>query len=279
MPPLMTPPIAFLALVLAAADAPHPAQQEGLGYKDTPPIPGTPWRVHDGDRPQPRVVTPGATFSLLAPPPSDAVVLFDGKDLSRWESVKGGEPKWTLADGYVEVVPFSGNLRTKQRFGDFQLHLEYAEPAVAKGKGQARGNSGVLINGMYEVQILDSYNSPTYPDGQAGALYGQTPPLVNACKPPGEWQTYDIIFESPRWDAAGILVKRAAVTVIQNGVVLHNRHEFFGSTDGINGVPHKALGAYRAPHPPEVVVELQEHRNPVRFRNIWIRTLGDYDHP
>ena len=277
MPPFVKTPIALLVLV--AAGAPLLAQQEGLGYKDTPPIPGTPWRVHDGNRPQPRVVTPGATFSLFAPPPSDAVVLFDGKDLSKWESIKGGEPKWTLADGYVEVVPFSGNIRTKQRFADFQLHLEYAEPAVVKGKGQGRGNSGVLINGMYEVQILDSYNSPTYPDGQAGALYGQMPPLVNACKAPGEWQTYDIIFESPRWDATGGLVKRAAVTVIQNGVVLHNRHEFFGSTDGINGVPHKMLGAYLAPHPPQVVVELQEHRNSVRFRNIWIRTLGDYDHP
>ena len=267
-----------LLLLAAGAVAPLPAE-EGLGYKDTPLIPGTPWHVHDGDRPQPRAVTPGATFSLLAPPPSDAVVLFDGSDLSKWESIKGGDPKWILANGVLEVVPFSGNIRTKQRFGDFQLHLEYAEPAVVRGNGQGRGNSGVLINGMYEVQILDSYNSPTYPDGQAGALYGQTPPLVNACKPPGEWQSYDIIFEAPRWDAAGTLVKRAAVTVIQNGVVLHHRREYFGSTDGINGVPHKALGAYLKPHPPEVVVELQEHRNPVRFRNIWIRTLGDYDRP
>lgn len=271
--------IPFSLLLLAAgAAAPVPAE-EGLGYKDTPLIPGTPWHVHDGARPQPRVVTPGATFSLLAPPPSDAVVLFNGSDLSKWESIKGGEPKWNLANGVLEVVPFSGNIRTKQRFGDFQLHLEYAVPAVVKAKGQGRGNSGVLINGMYEVQILDSYNSPTYPDGQAGALYGQTPPLVNACKPPGEWQSYDIIFEAPRWDAAGALVKKAAVTVIQNGVVLHHRREYFGSTDGINGVPNKALGAYLKPHAPEVVVELQEHRKPVRFRNIWIRTLGDYDRP
>jgi hypothetical protein len=253
--------------------------EQPLGYKDTPLIPGTPWHVHDGDRPQPRVVTPGATFSLLAPPPSDAVVLFDGRDLAQWESIKGGEPKWILRDGIVEVVPFSGNIRTKQRFEDFQLHLEYQEPAIVKGTGQGRGNSGVLINGMYEVQILDSYASKTYPDGQSGALYGQMPPLVNACKPPGEWQSYDIIFESPRWDAAGVLQKKAAVTVIQNGVVLHNRHEYFGSTDGINGIPHKALGAYGKPHPPQVVLELQEHRNPVRFRNIWIRELGAYDHP
>jgi hypothetical protein len=270
-------PIALL-FVLSSAAASLGAE-DPLGYKDTPPIPGTPWHVHDGDRPQPRIVTPGAAFSLLAPAPSDAVVLFDGRDLSQWESINGGEPKWTISNGILEVVPFSGNIRTKQRFGDFQLHLEYAEPTPTKGKGQYRGNSGVLINGMYEVQILDSYGSPTYPDGQAGALYGQMPPLVNACKPPGEWQTYDIIFESPRWDGSGALQKKAAVTVIQNGVVLHHRQEFFGSTDGINGVPHKALGAYLKPHPPEVVLELQEHRNPVRFRNIWIRTLGDYDHP
>jgi hypothetical protein len=271
--------IPFSVLLLAAFATVPLAAQEGLGYTDTPSIPGTPWRVHDGNRPQPRVVTPGASFSLLAPPPSDAVILFDGRDLSKWESAQGAEPKWTVSGGILEVVPLAGGIRTKQRFGDFQLHLEYAEPSAIRGKGQARGNSGVLINGMYEVQILDSFNSPTYPDGQAGALYGQTPPLVNACKPPGEWQSYDIIFESPRWDSSGALVKKAAVTVIQNGVVLHHRREYFGSTDGINGVPHKALGSYLKPHPPEVVIELQEHRNPVRFRNIWIRTLGEYDRP
>jgi hypothetical protein len=280
-------------LILTAGFLAPLSAQEGLGYEDTPIIPGTPWHVHDGNRPQPPVVTPGANFSLLAPPPSDAVVLFDGHDLSQWEAatpaidpktrkpfpgaVAGGPPRWKVSDGILEVVPFAGDIRTKRRFADFQLHLEFAEPTVITGKGQYRGNSGVLFNGMYEVQILDSYQVPTYPDGQAGALYGQTPPLVNACKPPGEWQTYDIIFESPRWDSAGVLVKKAAVTVIQNGVVVQNRREYFGSTDGINGLPHKALGAYLKPHPPEVVLELQEHRNPVRFRNIWIRTLGAYD--
>jgi hypothetical protein len=252
-----------------------------LGYEDTPMIPGTPWHVHDGLRPQPRIVTPGATFSDLAPPPSDAVVLFDGTDLSKWESARGGPPDWKIVDGILEVTPANGShhIRTKERFPDFQLHLEYAEPAVVKGRGQDRGNSGVLINEMYEVQILDNYNNPTYPDGQAGALYGQMPPLVNACRPPGQWQTYDIIFESPLWDSAGVLTKKAAVTVIQNGIVVQNRHEFFGGTDGINGVPHKALGVYRKAHPPEVVIELQEHKNPVRFRNIWIRKLGEYDQP
>jgi len=237
--------------------------------------------VHDGLRPQPRVVTPGAGFSQMAAPPSDAIVLFDGKDLSQWESMEGGPPGWKIVDGALEVVPAKGqsHLRTKQRFPDFQLHVEFATPALVKGTGQYRGNSGVLINGMYEVQILDSYANPTYPDGQAGALYGQTPPLVNASKPPGEWQTYEILFESPRWDAGGSLVKKAVVTVIQNGIVVQNHREFFGSTDGINGIPHKALGIYHLPHSPEVVIELQEHKNPVRFRNLWIRALGTYDLP
>jgi len=252
--------------------------QANLGYTDTPIIPGTPWHVHDGARPQPRIVTPAATFSLLAPAPSDATVLFDGTDLSQWHSANGGPANWTLENGYVEVVPYSGGMRTNQKFGDFQLHLEFAEPTDVQGKtGQGRGNSGVLINDMYEVQILDSYKSPTYPDGQAGALYGQTPPLVNACKPPGEWQSYDIIFECPLWDTSGKLIKKASATVIQNGVVLHNRREFFGSTDGIGGVPHKTLGAYTKPHPPQVFIELQDHHNPVRFRNIWIREIGKYD--
>ena len=184
---------------------------------------------------------------------------------------------WKIENGYVEVVRGAGGIRTKERFADFQLHLEFATPAAVQGSGQGRGNSGVLINGMYEVQVLDSFNNPTYPDGQAGALYGQTPPLVNASRPPGAWQSYDIIFESARWDAHGTLIRRANVTVIHNGVVLHHKREYFGATDGIGGVPHKALGAYTTPHPPRVFLELQDHNNPVRFRNIWIRALGEYD--
>ena len=269
----------FTGVCFVALAAGNILAQPNLGYTNTPIIPGTPWRVHDGTRPQPRVVTPGATFSQLAPAPSDAVVLFGGKDLSQWQSSSNGPAQWKVENGYVEVVPYAGGIRTTNRFADFQLHLEFAEPAEVKGSGQGRGNSGVLINGMYEVQVVDSFNNPTYPDGQAGALYGQTPPLVNASKPPGEWQTYDIIFESPRWNADGNLVKKANVTVIQNGVVLHHKREFFGSTDGIGGVPHKTLGAYTKPHPPEVCIELQDHHNPVRFRNIWIRALGEYDKP
>ncbi len=253
--------------------------QPNLGYTNTPIIPGTQWHVHDGDRPQPRIVTPGATFSHLAPAPANATVLFDGKDLSKWQSGRGGEARWKVENGYLEAVRGTGNIRTKDKFADFQLHLEFATPAQVSGSSQGRGNSGVLINGMYEVQVLDSFNNPTYPDGQAGALYGQTPPLVNASKPPGEWQTFDIIFESPRWDAGGKLVKNANVTVIHNGVVLQHKREYFGATDGVGGVPHTALGAYTQPHPPEVPIELQDHNNPVRFRNIWIRTLGEYDKP
>lgn len=236
-------------------------------------IPGTKWHVHDSERPRPPVVTPGATFSHLAPPPGDAVVLFDGKDVSKWSDRNGADAKWILKDGALESVRGTGMIRTRDKFTDFQLHLEFATPAKVEGSSQGRGNSGVMINGMYEVQVLDSYENPTYADGQAAALYGQHPPLVNASKPPGEWQTYDIVFESPRWNPAGELVKKAAVTVIHNGVVVQHRREYFGRTDGIGGIPHKSLGSYGAPHAPAVFIELQDHNNPVRFRNIWVREL------
>ena len=251
--------------------------QQGLGYKDTPQIPGTLYCVHDGDRPQPTVVTPAANFSQQAQPPADAIVLFDGTNLSKWESSRGDQSDWKTADGYLESVRGAGNIRTKDKFPDFQLHLEFATPSPPHGSGQSRGNSGLLINGMYEIQILDSYDSKTYPDGQCGALYGQTPPLVNASKAPGEWQSYDVIFESPRWSEDGAVQKKANVTVIHNGVVLHHKREFIGATDGIGGIPHLALGAYTKPHSPEVFIELQDHANPVRYRNIWIRPLGQYD--
>lgn len=263
---LMSTALALTGSVVSAADG-------KLGYQDTPIIPGTKWHVHDGERPQPRVVTPGETFSHLAKAPSDAKVLFDGKDLSQWEKSGGGAAPWKVENGYMEVAPKSGSIQTKERFADFQLHLEFATPAKIDGNGQGRGNSGVLMNGIYEVQVLDSHNNPTYPDGQAGALYGQTPPLVNASKPPGEWQSYDILFESPRWDANGNLVKKAAVTVIHNGVVLHHRREFAGNT------PHRANGNYNRPHAPEMFIQLQDHNNPMRFRNIWVRSIGEYDQP
>jgi hypothetical protein len=260
-------PVATLAasVPLIAADQ--------IGYQDTPLIPGTQWHVHDGARPQPRIVTPGATFSHEAPAPSDAIVLFDGSDLSKWQKGNGDPAGWKIENGFMEVAPRSGSIRTRDRFADFQLHLEFATPAKIEGNSQGRGNSGVLMNGIYEVQVLDSDNNETYPDGQAGALYGQTPPLVNASKPPGEWQTYEIFFESPRWDDDGQLVKKANVTVIHNGVLLHHKREYLGNT------PHRAVGNYNRPHAPEMFIELQDHNNPMRFRNIWIRPIGKYDEP
>jgi hypothetical protein len=262
----------FLAVLGLGAAAALFAADEHLGYQNTPIIPGTKWHVHDGERPQPRIVTPGAHFSQEAPAPSDATVLFDGKDLSQWENAKGQDAKWKVENGYMEVTP-TGSIRTRGKFADFQLHVEWAEPAEVKGTGQGRGNSGVLMNGVYEVQVLDCYNNKTYPDGQTGGLYGQTPPLVNACKPPGEWQTYEIIFESPRWDEDGKLVKKANVTVIQNGVLLHHKREFTGTT------PHQHNGNYDVHHAPEVFIELQDHNNPVRYRNVWVRSIGEYDKP
>ncbi len=243
----------------------------GLGYTNTPFIPGTKWHVHDGDRPQPPIVTPGKNFSQQGDAPSDAVVLFNGKDFSKWQGEKGGEVQWKIENDYMETTK-TGRIRTKDEFGDFQLHLEFATPEKVEGNGQGRGNNGVNIYGKYEVQILDSYNNPTYPDGQAGGLYGQTPPLVNASRPPGEWQTYDILWEAPQWDAAGKLTKKAYITVLHNGVVIHHRKDLTGNT------PHQKVGTYEgADKPTGRYLELYEHGNPVRFRNIWIRPLGEYD--
>lgn len=260
-------------LVLTAAFAALPAAvaAQGVGYDDTPQIPGSPWKVHDKNRPNPPVVTPGGNFSEGAGVPSDAIVLFrSGGDLAAWTGRDDKAP-WKVERDFFEVVPKSGSIRTRQEFPNFQLHLEFATPVKVEGASQGRGNSGVLIRDIYEVQVLDSYENPTYADGQAGALYGQTPPLQNASRPPGAWQTYDIIFENPRWDADGKLVKKAAVTVIHNGVVLHHRREFTGHT------PHRANGNYDRPHPPTAWITLQDHDNRTRFRNLWVRPLGEYD--
>ena len=252
--------LALLTSMLSAAE---------IGYSDTPFLPGQKWRVHDGSRPQRTIVTPGKTFSHMAPPPSDAVVLFNGTDLSKWKSDKG-PARWKVQHGYMEVAKDAGSIRTVENFGDFQLHLEFATPAKVEGNSQGRGNSGVIIFGLYEVQVLDSVNNPTYADGQVGAMYGQYPPLVNAAKPPGIWQSYDIMFESAQWDNAGTLIKKANVTVILNGVLLHNRKEFIGT------VKHREVATY-APHAPTGPIELQDHHNPTRYRNIWIRSVGQYD--
>ena len=263
----ITPFVLGLGLALVTVSA-----RAAEGYTDTPMQPDGPWHVHDPGRPIPKDVTPGKNFSQMADAPSDATVLFDGKDFSKWRSNGGGEIKWKIQDDYMESTPKSGNIRTIDEFGDFQLHVEFATPAKVEGKGQGRGNNGLFIYGRYEIQILDSFNNPTYADGQAGAIYSQKPPLVNASRPPGEWQSYDVIWETPRWDGTN-LVKKAYVTVLHNGVVLHHRQELYGTT------PHRAVGNYNKPHPPHGQIEFFEHNNPLRFRNIWIRPLGEYDKP
>ena len=245
----------------------------GVGYDDTPKQPWSKWKVHDSKRPQARVVTPGATDSE---PPSDAVVLFDGKDASGWVGRDGGAIEWTVGDGMMEVKPRTGDIQTKEQFGDCQLHIEWAAPAEVKGDSQGRGNSGVFLMGLYEIQVLDGYNNPTYADGITAAIYGQYPPLVNACRKPGEWQTYDIFFVAPRFDedkaaAATKLVRPARVTVVHNGVLVHHHREAMGPTG------HKKVASYDTPHPSTGPLRLQDHSNPVRYRNIWIREIGDYD--
>jgi hypothetical protein len=208
---------------------------------------------------EPRVVDPG-------PPPADAIILFDGKDLSQWKSTRNGGPaKWDVVDG-AAVVNRTGNISTKQEFGDCQLHVEWATPAEVKGSGQGRGNSGVFLSSRYEIQVLDSYNNKTYFDGQAGALYKQSAPLVNVCRKPGEWQTYDIIYHAPRFDDAGNLLKPGRVTVLQNGVLVQDNVEIKGPTSTPGTPKYK-------PHPLKQPLTLQDHGNPVRYRNIWIREL------
>jgi hypothetical protein len=236
-----------------------------VGYDDTPVLPNSPFRVHDGSRPQPRIVEPGDPGR----PPSDAVVLFDGTGLSGWVDRNGGEARWKVENGCMEVVGGTGDIRTREEFGDCQLHLEWAAPADVQGDSQGRGNSGVFLMGRYEIQVLDCYHNPTYADGTTGAIYGQYPPLVNACRQPGEWQTYDIIWEGPRFEGDR-LARPAFATVLLNGIVVHHRAELQGLTS------HRKLGEY-VPHPPTGPLKLQDHGNPVRFRNIWYRLLTRYD--
>jgi Domain of Unknown Function (DUF1080) len=233
-----------------------------IGYDDTPFLPGGKWRVHDSKRPPAPVVTPGASASDA---PSDALVLFDGKDLSKWSSGDGKDARWKVAEGYVEVVAGAGDIQTREEFGDCQLHLEFATPADVKKDSQGRGNSGVFFMGRYELQVLDSFENRTYADGQCAALYGQHPPLANACRRPGEWQSYDVVFTAPRFDGEK-LASPARMTVIHNGVLVHDHAELYGAT------AHRALAAYAA-HGPAGPLRLQDHGDPLRFRNIWIRRL------
>jgi len=232
--------------------------------------PAKDWPQHDESRPQPTVVDPGPAPKRPSPVPADAVVLFDGKDLAKWRSAKDGGPaRWKVENGAMVVAPGTGDIRTEQAFGDCQLHVEWATPTPGAGEeGQHRGNSGVFLMGLYEVQVLDSYGNKTYPDGQAAALYGAYPPLVNASRPPGQWQTYDILFRGPRFDGAGKLLRPARTTVLHNGVLVQDGREQPGPT------AHKTRPPYTA-HPDKLPLGLQDHDHPVRYRNIWIRELGE----
>ncbi|MBD3673926.1 MAG: DUF1080 domain-containing protein [Planctomycetaceae bacterium] len=240
---MKNPKLIFLALMTFACSA------LGMTYAVQEWKSGIIW-------PEPEVIDPGDATT----PPSDAIVLFDGTNLDAWQ---GGE-RWEIKDGYA--IAQGGGIVTKDSFGDIQLHLEWASPEKVTGEGQGRGNSGVYLMGQYELQILDSYENETYFDGQAGAIYKQTPPMVNACRPPGEWQTYDILWTAPRFNEDGSLKSPAAITVLQNGVVIQNNFELQGGTFW-HRPPTYTKHAETGP------ISLQFHGNPVRFRNIWVRDM------
>ncbi|QDU69152.1 3-keto-disaccharide hydrolase [Engelhardtia mirabilis] len=254
-------------LLLAGAGAtlfaarPTVQDHHPVGYDDTPFLPGGEWRVHDSARPVPPVVEPGA--GPFTPPPADATVLFDGSSTAAWH--QGGEAiQWKVEGGAMQVSG-GGDIRTRADFGDVQLHIEWASPSEPVSESQGRGNSGVFFMDRYEVQVLDSFENRTYADGQAAAMYGQYPPLVNVCRAPGEWQAYDIVFEAPRFDGDKLL-HPARLTMFHNGVLVHNAREFLGAT------AHRSVATY-SPHAPKGPIKLQDHGNPVRFRNVWVREL------
>ena len=236
-----------------------------FGYKDTPIQPWSGYHVHDPDRPVPPKVTPAAASTLegSSTAPSDAVLLFDGKDLSQWEP-----NKWKVEDGCL--VATEGPMRTKEEFGDCQLHLEWAAPTEPAESIWNRGNNGVFLLGAIEVQIFESYTTKIYPDGQAAAVYTQTPPLVNACREPGQWEVYDIVFQAPKFDESGKLAAPARLTMLHNGVLVHNNQEIYGDT------PHARLASYDQV-PAKGPLAFGAHSCPVRFRNIWIRPLASTD--
>jgi hypothetical protein len=242
------------------------AEEKKLGYQDTPLIPGTEYHVHDGERPQPRVIEAGG--AVVVKPPSDAIVLFDGTNLDAWTSVDGKAAPWLVKDG--SMVANGRDIRSKQEFGAIQLHFEWLVPADRKVDGQGGGNSGVFIMGRYEVQVLQSNGNKTYPDGQAGSLYGQLPPLVNATSKQGEWNSYDIFFEPPVYKDGKVETK-AKVTVIHNGVVVQHGEFFQGMST------HKRVAEYPAEHPEVGPLRLQFHGDPIEYRNFWVRPLGKHD--
>lgn len=242
-----------LATLLIMATAGNAQQQK----EKTPPELTEVWT------PVPKVVTPGQNSTSA---PSDAIVLFDGKEASAWKGKEGGAAGWTVADGALTVKAGAGDITTKQGFGDCQLHIEWRTPAEVKGEGQGRGNSGIFLMGKYELQVLDNYNNQTYSNGQAGSIYKQLIPLKNASRKPGEWQTYDVIFMAPRFNEDGTVKSPATITVIHNGVLVQNHSTIAGSTEYIGAPSYKK-------HGDKEPITLQDHGNPVSYRNIWIREL------
>jgi hypothetical protein len=212
--------------------------------------------------PKPKRVTPGV---IPGEAPSDALVLFDGKDLNKWSSLDGTPAKWEIKDGIVTVAKGTGDIKTKQTFGDVQLHIEWREPAIIEGEGQGRGNSGIFFQEKYELQVLDSYESPTYSNGQAGSIYKQHMPLVNATRKPNEWQYYDVVYTAPHFGENGTVISSARITVFHNGVVIQNNVSIWGPTQYIGLPVYEAHG--------NASLRLQDHGNPVSYRNIWIREL------
>lgn len=253
-------------MIAAVSVAGGIANAEIHGYPDGPKLPGLPYSVHDPARPQPPVIVPAGAVSVK--PPSDAKVLFDGTSLDAWNSAGGGPAQWLVKDG--AMIANGKDMQTKESFGAIQLHFEWRAPAGRKVDGQSGGNSGAFLMGLYEVQVLQSHNNPTYPDGQAGALYGQLPPLVNATLPQGEWQSYDIAFEPPVY-ADGKVTRPAKVTVIHNGIVVQNGESYLGPTQ------HQKLASYPPTHPETAPLRLQFHGDPMEYRNMWIRPLGKRD--
>jgi hypothetical protein len=264
---LHSSPIITATLLALAANG-LLAQSEPAFYGDAPDD-HHPWAVHDGNRPQPKIILPGTFSSQQQPgkPPSDAVILFDGTDLSKWEADSGqGVPaKWAIKDGVMECVPGAGDIRTKDKFGDLQLHVEWASPTKVEGESQGRGNSGVFLMGLIEIQVLDNYNNPTYADGMAGGVYGQYPPLANALRPPGEFQAYDIVFRRPIY-RNGKEIEPGYVTIFENGVLAQDHAVIEGPTGHMKRTAPQ-------PFPETGPIKLQDHGNPVRFRNIWYRPL------
>jgi hypothetical protein len=233
-------------------------------------VPVIKWKPGDRSRPLPAMVTPGepTTAEHAGTAPSDAVQLFNGRDLSAWQQSNGKPIAWKLREGYFEVAPGTGDIVTKQSFGDCQLHVEWATPNPPHGHDQEPGNSGVYLHSLYEIQVLESNRNKTYPDGQAGAIYCQYPPLVNPARPPGEWQTYDIVFHGPRFSADSTLQEPAAVTLLFNGVLAQDHAMPTGPTDYMKRPAYK-------PTPAKLPLLLQDHGQPVRYRNIWIRELKE----